>query len=90
MQPPAVAQDNAYKSNQSAFKPLRVLKACRSEAGLVHGVAAAGHSVETYRRVELGQFSLELLVDPQQGLERAADIAIAARHDLIDGGFACV
>lgn len=56
----------------------------------MYGVAAAGHAVEAYRRVELRQFGLKLLVYPQQGLECAADVAIATRYDLIDGGFACV
>jgi hypothetical protein len=56
----------------------------------MYGVAAARHAVEAYRRVELRQFRLKLLVDPQQGLEGAADVAIATRYDLIDGGFACV
>src|SRR5829696_5493207 len=56
----------------------------------MHGVAAARHAVEAHRRVELRQFRLELLVDPQQGLEGAADVAIATCYDLIDGGFACV
>src|SRR5829696_5135782 len=56
----------------------------------MHGVAAARHAVEAHRRVELRQFRLELLVDPQQGLEGAANVAIATRYDLIDGGFACV
>src|SRR5437773_4202217 len=56
----------------------------------MYGVTTARHAVETYRRVELRQFRLEMLVDPQQGLECAADVAIATRHDLIDGGFVCV
>ena len=41
-----------------------------------------------HRRVELRQFRLQLLVDQQQRLQRAADVAIATRHDLVDGGFA--
>jgi hypothetical protein len=56
----------------------------------MYGIAAARHAVEAYRRVELRQFGLKLLVYPQQGLEGAADVAIATRYDLIDGGFACV
>ena len=68
---------------------------CRTGAGgqeirLVDGVAAAGHSVEAYCCIELRQFRLKLLVHPQQRLERSADVAIATRYDLIDGGFACV
>ncbi len=56
----------------------------------MHRGAAACHSVETYCFVELGQFGLEVLVDAQKGFECAADVAIATRYDLIDGGFACV
>ena len=43
----------------------------------MYGVAAARHAVEAYRRVELRQFRLKLLVDSQQRLEGAADVAIA-------------
>src|SRR3954463_12516537 len=48
---------------------------------LVQQVAAAGHAVEAHCRIELCQFRLQLLVDEQQRLQRAADVAIAGRHD---------
>jgi hypothetical protein len=56
----------------------------------MYGVAAARHAVEAYRRVELRQFGLKLLVYPKQGLKGTADVAIATRYDLVDGSFACV
>jgi hypothetical protein len=34
----------------------------------MHGVAAAGHAVEAYRRIELRQFRLKLLVDRSSAL----------------------
>ena len=42
----------------------------RTKIRLVDGVAAAGHSVEADRCIELSQFRLKLLVHPQQRLER--------------------
>ena len=56
----------------------------------MYGVTAARHAVETYRCIELRQFHLKLLVDPQQRLKGTADVAIATCYDLIDGRFACV
>ena len=72
---------------RSVFESLRVRKRVDPKR-LVHGVAAAGHSVEAYGRVELRQFRFKLLVDTQQRLERTANVAIATRYDLVDGGFA--
>ena len=43
-----------------------------------------------YRRIDLRQLGLQLLVDQQQRLQRAADVAIAGRHDAVDGSFACL
>src|SRR5437773_9845549 len=59
-----------------------------NEAGLVQRVAAAfpGRSHGDCG-VELLQFGLQLLVDQQQRFQRAVDVAIAAGHDLVDGGF---
>src|SRR5882757_11468636 len=57
---------------------------------LVHGAAAAGHSVESDCCVELRQFRLEPLVDQQQRLQRTANVAVAVCHDLVDGRFACI
>ena len=56
----------------------------------MYGVAAARHAIETYRRIELRQFHLKLLINTQQCLEGTADIAVTTRYDLIDGRFACV
>jgi hypothetical protein len=39
-----------------------------------------------YRGMELGQLRLKLFVDQQKCLQRAANIAIASGHDLVDGG----
>src|SRR6267378_5255927 len=43
---------------------------------------AVGH-----RRIDLLKFGLQMLVDQQQGFQRAADIAVATGHDLVDSGF---
>src|SRR5580692_1676634 len=50
-------------------------------------VAALERPAKGHRRVELLQLRLELLVDQKQRLQRAVDIAIAVRHDLVDGRF---
>src|ERR687887_96351 len=89
------------KSRPHGRRMARTNPARASEAGsrlgkrigpeaLVYGVTTAGQAVEANRCVNLSQFRLKLLVDPQQRLECAADVAIATRYDLIDGGFACV
>jgi hypothetical protein len=36
--------------------------------------------------MELGEFRLELFINQQERLERAAKVAIAPGHDFIDGG----
>jgi hypothetical protein len=41
-----------------------------------------------HHRIKLRKLSFQPLVDQKEGLERATDIAIAARHDFVDGGFA--
>src|SRR4051812_45261079 len=69
--------------------PVRVKKT-RQTKRLVQRIAAARHAVEAYRRIELRQFRFQLLVDEEQRLQCAADVAIAGRHDLVDGRFACV
>lgn len=38
--------------------------------------------------VKLRQLDLELLIDEKEGLQRAAEVAIAGCHDPVDGGFA--
>ena len=43
---------------------------------------AVGH-----RRIDLLKFGLQLLVDQQQGFQRAADVTVATGHNLVDGGF---
>jgi hypothetical protein len=42
---------------------------------------AVGH-----RGIDLLQFGFQMLVDQQQGFQRAMDIAIAAGYDLVDSG----
>jgi len=49
-------------------------------------IAAFGEAVMGRRGVELGNLGFQVLVDQEQRLQRAAEIAIAIRHDLIDGG----
>ena len=56
-----------------------------AEQSLVQNAIAAyavGH-----RRIDLLKFGLQLLVDQQQGFQRAADITVATGHNLVDGGF---
>jgi len=43
---------------------------------------AVGH-----RCVKLRQLYLKLLIDQEEGLQRAAKVAVAGRHDPVDGGF---
>src|SRR3979490_936365 len=52
--------------------------------------AAHGQSAVRDRGIELLQFGLELFIDQQQRFQRAADIAVAGRHDLVDGGLAWI
>src|SRR5260370_27760333 len=59
-----------------------------NEAGLVQSVAAASQGrSQGDCGIEVLQFGLELLVDQQQRLQRAVDVAIAAGHDFVDGRF---
>jgi hypothetical protein len=48
---------------RAVFEPFASRNASTQNA-LMYGVAAAGHAVEAYRRVELRQFGLKLLVYP--------------------------
>ena len=49
--------------------------------------AAFGKAMMLGSCIELRNLGLEMLVDQQQRPQRAAKIAIAARHDFIDRGF---
>jgi hypothetical protein len=89
-EPPANTQDDEKNPIRAVFSSRSRQENASTQKALVHGVAATGHTVEAYGRVELCQFRFKLLVDPQQRLEGTADVAIATRYDLIDGGFACV
>src|SRR5258706_15130177 len=42
---------------------------------------AVGH-----RGIDLLQFGFQMLVDQQQGFQRAADVAVATGHNLVDSG----
>ncbi len=54
----------------------------------VQGAAAAlERPAMAHGGVQLCKFRLQPLVDQQQGLQCAADIAVAAGHDFVDGGF---
>src|ERR1700692_3832797 len=49
-------------------------------------VAPFGEAAMRRCGVEFGNLGFQVLVDQQQRLQRAAEIPIAVRHDLIDGG----
>jgi len=72
-------KDHAKKtSNESDF----------GEAGKLvqHTAAALERPAMGYDRIKLRQFRLELLVHKEKGLQRTADIAVAARDDFVDSG----
>ncbi len=50
--------------------------------------AAFQRRAMSHRGVKLRQFDLKLLIDQEEGLQRAAKVAVAGRHDPVDGGFA--
>src|ERR1700722_3121101 len=50
-------------------------------------VAALERPAQRHGRIELLQLRLQLLVDQQQRLQRTVDVAIATRHNLVDGSF---
>src|ERR1700682_4206377 len=52
--------------------------------------AARGQSAVRDHGIELLQFGLELFIDQQQRFQRAADIAVAGRDDLVGGGLAWI
>jgi hypothetical protein len=39
-----------------------------------------------HRRVYLLQFGFQMLIDQQQGFQRAADVAVATGYNLVDSG----
>src|SRR5581483_951582 len=49
--------------------------------------ATLADAVARGRGIELRDLRFEMLVDHEQRLQRAADIAVAPRHDLVDRGF---
>src|SRR5262245_56963637 len=64
-------------------------KACRNRRprllSMQHAVAALGETVMRGRFVEQRKLGFQMLVDEQQGPQRAAEIAATIGHDLVDG-----
>src|ERR1700704_1966554 len=88
-----MAPTNRSLTPSSPARPLasvrrKILQPVDRLAGSMQRAAGAlQRSASGHRGVELPEFRLELLVDQQQGFQRAMDVAVATRHDLVDGGF---
>src|SRR3982074_3588355 len=89
-------EDGPYNPSLTPSSPARPSASVRKKilqpvdrlAGSVQRAAAAlQRSASGHRGVELPKFRLELLVDQQQGFQRAMDVAVATGHDLVNGGF---
>ena len=60
-----------------------------ADLNLMENVAAAPEGAAMgHGRVKLLKFRFEMLVNQQEGFQRAADVAIATRHNLVNGRFA--
>src|ERR1700730_16451023 len=51
-----------------------------------NAVAAFGQAAIGRSRIKFGQLRLQVLIDHQQRLQRAVQVAIATGHDFVDGG----